>query len=883
MYWNADGITYSHKRSISSALSLLRRKEGKDDEENSEDGSTLPKPEATKASIAYPSSNLRLQKQMSISSNGTFLRPTSQLPNHSGIQYRSPTSQTTKIQDKTMSIEQTVKKYRLFEALRNGDTAYISKAIRELDRQKPNDSNTAGPASPLLLDDTTILHLAIQCAELPVIQYVLSDSAGTININAQDKDGNTPLHLAALLPRSQAVRLLLDQPGINDSIINYQGKLPLDLARTPEIFQELQLSRSLFVEEKVQQIQGLVTQGDYKTLSSVLEEPRVKTVLDINGGELVSDPATLETGGTLLHEAARKKDTALIQLLFLNGADPFRRDHRGKLPQDVTRDDNTKSILKRSPAAVAAQRGIQEKAVLGNISHQSNIKSPIIDLFTGKECREMKGYLKKWTNYRKGYQLRWFVLEDGVLSYSKNQEDAGSACRGAINMKIAKLHMDPTEKTKFDILGKSSVKYNLKANHEVEAKRWFWALNNSIQWTKDQAKEEEKQRQKNAELLLTAKMEYSSSGSNKESLCEIGSETGSFIDNRRNSFQVNRLVPTSTKNIRPLASGNGISVQDDENAATGSYEPSCAGDIGKIDNNAANALMDACDDDDDYDEGQSDRGSLQSKDAFDVTAQSIKLQLEVMDQVNSALQVEQSKKPDLSISDPSILSVSQTFESLILNLRGLVGDLIKISKEHDAHWQYRVDREASMRRFWEENMAAVAREQELLEAKFGEAEEKRKWTKRALRDVIVGKPNVEKTSENSDKPNNPNDKTPESGVVDEKGVSERSETAKSSLRTKSIITGMGMLSDSESEDEFFDAVDAGEVKVAPKLLPTSSPSPLQDTTEEIVPLISEEIDISPSFKGYEDGYRKKLKVDSDDRPKISLWVRFFKKSHDFNL
>jgi hypothetical protein len=39
----------------------------------------------------------------------------------------------------------------------------------------------------------------------------------------------------------------------------------------------------------------------------------------------------------------------------------------------------------------------------------------------GKESREMKGYLKKWTNYTSGWKLRWFVLEEGVLSYYKHQ------------------------------------------------------------------------------------------------------------------------------------------------------------------------------------------------------------------------------------------------------------------------------------------------------------------------------------------------------------------------------------------------------------------------------------------------------------------------------
>ena len=81
------------------------------------------------------------------------------------------------------------------------------------------------------------------------------------------------------------------------------------------------------------------------------------------------------------------------------------------------------------------------------------------------------------------------------------------------------------------------------------------------------------------------------------------------------------------------------------------------------------------------------------------------------------------------------------------------------------------------------------------------------------------------------------------------------------------ITG---LSDSETEDdeEFFDAVDAGEVAVAP-ILPTS---PALGKKEFAAPPKYETIDLSSSFKGYENGIRKKLAMDADDRPKISLWV-----------
>ncbi len=71
--------------------------------------------------------------------------------------------------------------------------------------------------------------------------------------------------------RGPIVRLLLEQKDINDAVSNNQGKLALDVARNPEIFQQLQLSRTLFVQDKVKQVQDLVQRGAYETLGQVLE------------------------------------------------------------------------------------------------------------------------------------------------------------------------------------------------------------------------------------------------------------------------------------------------------------------------------------------------------------------------------------------------------------------------------------------------------------------------------------------------------------------------------------------------------------------------------------------------------------------------------------
>jgi ankyrin repeat protein len=312
----------------------------------------------------------------------------------------------------SMSLDQSVRTFRLFEVLRSGDTTAISKAIKE----------TKDPQGANSLSGTTILHLSIQCAEPQVVEYILS-SGHDLDINARDRDGNTSLHLAAQLGRGTLVRELLNCPSLNDSVVNYRGQTALDVARTPEIFQQLQLARSLFIDSKTQEIQSLISQGNYEKLEKVLEEPRVEGLIDVNILDLVTDPATAQSGGTLLHEGARRKDTKLIQILLMHGADPFRRDRKGKLPQDVTKDDKVRAIVKKSPAAVIAQRGIQERAILGTNSSQGvSGRTSVGDVpLAGKDSREMRGYLKKWTNYTSGYKLRWFVLEDGVLSYYKHQ------------------------------------------------------------------------------------------------------------------------------------------------------------------------------------------------------------------------------------------------------------------------------------------------------------------------------------------------------------------------------------------------------------------------------------------------------------------------------
>lgn len=739
------------------------------------------------------------------------------------------------------SIEQSVKLFKVFEALRNADWDSLAATVAA--------DNKAGTGSSL--EGTSVLHLAVQIAELSMVENVLKISKDK-EINAVDKEGNTPLHVAAQLGRTQVVCMLLEQPEINESATNYQGKTALDLARNPEVFQQLQLKRSLYVDSQHKKIHELIQKGSYEELEELLNDQRIRSTLDVNGTELVTDPQIVESGGSLLHEAAKRKDTRLIQILLMNGADPFRRDRKGKLPQDITKDDRTKTILKKSPAAAAAQRGIQEKAILGSTMSQGAAPGDVS--LGSKEAREMKGYLKKWTNYTSGYKLRWFVLEEGVLSYYKHQDDAGSACRGAINMKVAQLHLDPKDKLGFEINGKSSVKYTLKANHHVEAKRWYWALNNAIQYAKDEAKDEKRRANEGTETLRSKSLQPTLSTSEYD---------GSTLVPRGNS-----VAPVAS----PISAAGSVSNLGDDVGST--YAHSAVGDDVHPTTSRGDTAENLDDDDDFGDDASSHEARPASRDAFNITAQSARLQLDLLAQVSTALQTTRAEQPELSISDPSIANALTSYDTAVRNLRALIIDLLRISKDHEAYWQYRLDREANVRRLWEESMTRVAKEQEELQGKIGESEDKRRKTKRALRDALEAQATAS-AGTRSRGPISADASKLEEAVANIELNDEGKSTDIPGLKKRMTIADYtnNEISDDESEieDEFFDAVDAGEVEVVDDMPASATSAAPKD--DSMVKVQAEKQDqIAKSYAGYENGVRKRLKLDADNRPKVSLWV-----------
>lgn len=432
-------------------------------------------------------------------------------------------------------------------------------------------------------------------------------------------------------------------------------------------------------------------------------------------------------------------------------------------------------------------------------------------------------------------------------------------------MRIGKLHMDPQDKQRFEIHGKSSVKYHLKANHQVEAKRWYWALNNAIQWAKDEAREEEKRATQDQEMLKQAKVELLSKEGDSSSL------SSSRMTGSRNlaTPSHNLGVPLTSLDT---SSRTAVSYTEDPGSV---YEPSLgAPELGRYASQMGAPTADDDDDDDYNDDDSSHEVKPHNKDAFNITAQSAKLQLDLLTSVSSALQAETARNPTMQIADPAMMQALVSYESAIGNLKGLIGDLLRISRDRDAYWQYRLEREANVRRMWEDSMAKVAREQEELEQKIGESEEKRRKTKKALREALEDYEGPSAAVKDADE----FVEAPEHEAQQE-DISQSRPSVAGQIKRKATLADLAAdFSDDESEDdeEFFDAVGAGEVEVVemPGLSqsedrkPSEAPPP--GGTGDIVEL--KQAEVATGFKGYEDGPRQKLAMDADDRPKISLWV-----------
>uniref|UniRef100_A0A8C6X6U3 Ceramide transfer protein n=1 Tax=Naja naja TaxID=35670 RepID=A0A8C6X6U3_NAJNA len=88
---------------------------------------------------------------------------------------------------------------------------------------------------------------------------------------------------------------------------------------------------------------------------------------------------------------------------------------------------------------------------------------------------EFCGGLSKWTNYIHGWQDRWVVLKNNILSYYKSEDEREYGCRGSIFLSKAVITPHEFDECRFDISVNDSVWY-LRAQDLDHRHQWIDAI-----------------------------------------------------------------------------------------------------------------------------------------------------------------------------------------------------------------------------------------------------------------------------------------------------------------------------------------------------------------------------------------------------------------------
>ncbi|GJE89289.1 oxysterol-binding protein-domain-containing protein [Phanerochaete sordida] len=714
---------------------------------------------------------------------------------------------------------------RLLSALRSGDPAQIHPFLADIGKERRSSEHgevDLGAAA---------LHLAIRCASCDTVALLLGHRSISPNAVHPPGSGTTALHLAASLPRLDVVSLLLEQEDIDDTLRDAQGRTCLDVAKGKEVSRAIKDSRALLEASYHSVLHHYVMSPSSEkppdALIAMLSCPRIRHV----------DLSYLDesTGTTLLHEAAKRRDLRLVELAVRAGADVFARDRRGRgVGEHLPKDDRVRVFLRQF----------------------TNQDTTLLDQ-SSTEPVELKGYLNKYTNVAKGYNTRWFVLKQGVLSYYRHQEDEQVASRGSISMKTAGLKQTPSSSgLRFEVhstptRGHHGVqKWYLKANHPVEASRWIQALTKSIEWSRREA--ERVSTESEVSSLLAPSMRMSTSTLHRPSHRHTLESTPSSIGG--DEPPVSEASPT----LKELSG-------DDHDHYGDKTENSSS------DESQANAPHHV---------------------NFELHGNSTVAQMDLTAQMLSALHV-----------DAGAADAKAAMADSLHTVQTMLSEYVQMVREREDWYREQLAKERERQNVWEESLQAVVKEGEFLERELrNKARRRSRLTEgsgfitasemSSAMSTLRNRPSALALSPPpaldietpqataipiARAPSEPLAETPtpttSALVMRRTSLGRRpmmaSPTGLSPTGSRPRSMNLGTTSptaeedevDTDEEDEFFDAIEANNL---PNLVITDQLAGRR--TVPLPPLIDRE-----QYKGYEH-LRTHLAISSDDRPPMSLWA-----------
>ncbi|KIJ28907.1 hypothetical protein M422DRAFT_784466 [Sphaerobolus stellatus SS14] len=695
---------------------------------------------------------------------------------------------------------------KLLAALRSGDPALIHPILTEIsrDRGKSIDGSVDLGAAAL--------HLAIRCASYDTIQLLLQNRSISANSVHPAESGTTALHLAASLGRADVVSLLLEQDGVDDTVRDSKGRTPKDVARSKEVHDVIQDSQTLFRASFFSLLRTYILSPQNASpppaLLAALSSPRA-SLLDLS---YVDDAS----GTTLLHEAARRKDLSLIELAIRAGADVFVRDRRGRPVTDAAgKDDRVKAYLRQ----------------------YTNRDQTLINPPATTEPPSLKGYLNKYTNVARGYGTRWFVLKDGVLSYYRHQDDENLTCRGSISMTSASLKVSNSDKLRFEVhslpthrptsshsTGQQAgiQKWYMKANHPAEAARWAQAVRKSIEW-------------------------YQSNGESPQ----LG--VAQEILTRNGSISVGDLGSMKSSNRRDSkgrSSSIASSIEANEARVERGLEPEPDREYARSVGSSAS----------------SGAAVPPHNGAIDLQANNTITQLELTTKLAATLNLPPSAPKQLK-------ELEAALKDSIAQAQQVTNEYVRMVKEREQWYKEQLEKERDRNAVWEESLSVVVREGELLEnelRKRGRAKAKRRSMlfapdatastirQRSIRELPALPVMVEPQQPAS--PVSPTATTaPPLPVTKPAPIVVLPDAPPIEPAPMSPLSSD---SDSDGEDEFFDAIESNNL---PNLVVSET---LKSAGSAI--RVSRVPEDQVAYQAYSH-LRERLPIKDDQRPSTSLW------------
>lgn len=532
---------------------------------------------------------------------------------------------------------------------------------------------------------------------------------------------------------------------------------------------------------------------------------------------------------------------------------------------------------------------------------------------------DLKGFLSKWVNYRQGWKTRWFVLENGVLSYYRNREDEQIACRGSIA--LATAYLSPSQDgTRFEVssaVTTSVPKILVKSSLRGEIARWIQAIRLNIEFYQKGRKQLKPaiSDRSDARSVYAASVAPSAAPTSDRALGSTLSDlppTDQFLHPslNRSTTVMSRLSGKSDKGSRRSRIKNKFrrtkQARETDGNTTGSDE-----------------VLDADSSTGGDDDEAQDDGTLPHESEFELSMLNLMAQLELTGQLVDSI-VTPPSTPDVTASAAASRQsqVKQTLRESLNIVNQLVSNRHAMTLDRERYLINRIKREIQARKLWEENLLAVAQQQAETDRQLQEAAKDNEKKRRALKQARTAL---------ADLTSQPGSPLPDAGFVDspmsEQGPGPLGEGTKSptnvefgvlpatarsaagnrtssismrnsmsmsrqsrrSLSIQELHDAVASVDDSDDDDdEFFDAIESGTIPnlraydsiVDPAARDVSTPEPAPSTSAAVAPenggavvkkphTITEYL-ARPSLEPY-NHVRSKLPIDDDKRPSVSLW------------